>query len=451
MRDVISVVGLGKLGLCLATCFAERGFDTVGVDINRDLVDSINAGVSPIVEPGLGEIISRLGGKELRATTNHDQTIEQTDVTFILVSTPSEPDGGFSNKYVEAALKSLGEALGRSEKSNHIFVVSSTVIPGSTDKSFIPLLEEYSGRKLNEGFNVCYNPDFVALGKVLSDFWNPDFVLVGQSEPSAGDRIASVYRRMCKNDPAIVRTSIINAEIIKVSLNAYITMKIGFANTVAQMCERTPGADADVVTGTLGMDKRISPSYFRGGLSYGGTCFPRDTAAFVRFCEQCGCNGELIEASEEVNRRHNRHLCEFVLEQISSVKDKTVSILGLAFKPQTPVVVESPAIELIDELLKNGADVTVYDRFAMDNVREIYGERLRYANSPEECISKSSVCVITTPADEFKQIDENCITSPIKLIDCWRILDPSRLGENVEYVPMGRGQEVEGCVGASVQ
>jgi len=442
MRDSISVVGLGKLGLCLATCFARKGFETIGVDVNSDVVDSINNRVSPIVEPGLQEWISKLGGTALRATLNHKEAIEQTDMTFVLVSTPSEPDGGFSNRYVEAALKSLAEALGRSEKPNHIFVVSSTVIPGSTDGAFIPLLEKHSGRELNDGFGVCYNPDFVALGKVLHDFSNPDFVLVGQSEASAGDWVESVYRRMCDNNPSIVRTSIINAELIKVSLNAYITMKIGFANTVSQICERTAGADVDIITSTLGLDKRISPYYFRGGLSYGGT--PRDTAAFVRFAGQCERGAELIEASEQFNRRHNRHLADFVLDQVSSPEDRTVSILGVAFK------LESPAIKLIDVLLENGLDVTVYDRFAMDNTREIFGERIQYADSPEDCVSKSSVCVIATPADEFRRIDESCLDDAAKVIDCWRILDPDRLGPGVEYMPMGRGEGTMECASVSV-
>lgn len=451
MRDSISVVGLGKLGLCLATCFAERGFETIGVDINKEVVDSINSGVSPIVEPGLQKLISKLGGTRLRATGSHKEAIDRTDVTFVLVSTPSEPDGSFSNRYMESALKSLAGAFGESGKSNHVFVVSSTVIPGSTDVTFIPLLEEHSGRRLNDDFQVCYNPDFVALGRVIHDFSNPDFVLIGESDSSAGQRVASVYQRMCENTPAIVRTSIINAEIIKVSLNAYITMKIGFANTVSQMCEGTAGADVDVITSTLGLDKRISPFYFRGGLSYGGTCFPRDTAAFARFARQCGCNAELIEASAEVNQQHNRHLADFVLNQISSANDKTVSILGLAFKPETPVIVESPAIRLIDELLKNGVDITVYDRFAMDSTREVFGERVRYADSAKDCISSSSVCVITTPADEFKQIDESYISGgPVKIIDCWRILAPARLGQKAEYVPMGEGQEAKGYAGVSV-
>jgi len=288
------------------------------------------------------------------------------------------------------------------------------------------------------------------LGKVLHDFSNPDFVLVGQSEASAGDWVESVYRRMCDNNPSIVRTSIINAELIKVSLNAYITMKIGFANTVSQICERTAGADVDVITSTLGLDKRISPYYFRGGLSYGGTCFPRDTAAFVRFAGQCGCGAELIEASEQFNRRHNRHLADFVLDQVSSAENRKVSILGVAFKPDTPVVVESPAIKLIDVLLENGVDVTVYDRFAMDNTREIFGERIRYAGSPEDCVSKSSVCVIATLADEFRRIDESCLDDSAKVIDCWRILDPDRLGPGVEYMPMGRGEGTMECASVSV-
>ncbi len=439
MRDAISVVGLGELGLCLAACFAREGLETVGVDVNGEVVEAVNDGISPIVEPGLAELVAAFGGTRLRATLSHAEAIDRTDVTFILVSTPSEPDGGFSNRYVTSALASLAEALAVSDKPNHVFVVSSTVIPGSTCGSLTPLIEKHSGRRLNSGFEVCYNPDFVALGRVIRDFSNPDFVLIGESRSSAGDWVESAYHRMCENEPKIVRTSIINAEIIKVSLKAYMTMKIGFANTVCEMCERMPGADVDVVTAALGLDKRISPLYLQGGLSYGGTCFPRDTSAFVRFASGCGCRAELVEAAHRVNERHKHRLSQFVLEHLGSKGRRSCSILGLAFKPDTPVITESPAISLLDDLLAEHVEVTVYDRLAMENTKKLFGDRIRYANSLEECLCRSPVCVITTPAPEFREIDERIIGRRVKIIDCWRILDESRLGPDAEYVPMGRG------------
>lgn len=444
MREKVSIVGLGKLGLCLAACLAEKGFETIGVDINEDAVNSINNGVSPLVEPGLAELISKLGGNMLRATLSHKEAIEQTDITFILVSTPSEPDGSFSNRYVESALKSLAEAFGQSKKKNHLFVVSSTVIPCSTEKTFIPLIAKYSGRELNVDFQVCYNPDFVALGSVIHNFRNPDLVVIGQSSPSAGEQVESIYRRLCDNNPPILKMSIINAEITKVCLNAYITMKISFANAVSQICQSCAGADVDVVTNALGCDRRISPLYLRGGLSYGGTCFPRDTAAFIALSKQCGCEAELIKAVQKTNEQHNQHLSELVLGHINLGVDRTVSVLGLAFKPGTPVIVESPAIKLIDNLLQRGVDVIVYDPLAMENTRSVFGDRISYADSVRDCISKSSVCVITTQENEFKQIDETYIVNdPTIIIDCWRILDPVVLGPNVNYIPMGRWVKTE--------
>ena len=266
----ISVVGLGKLGLCFAAAAASRGIKTLGVDINDAVVESINNGISPIIEPGLQEFISK-HHRNLVASKDHEKAIRETDITFIVVATPSNPNGNFSNKFVESALKSLSTALLKSGKDNHLFVISSTVMPTSSEKRLIPLIEKYSKRKINKGFGVCYVPDFVALGTVIRDFLNPDMVVIGQSSKLYGDIIEKFYKMYCHNKPEIVRMSIISAEIAKVSLNAYITAKISFANMLGNLCEKIPGANADDVSRALGCDKRISPLYMKAGLAYGGT------------------------------------------------------------------------------------------------------------------------------------------------------------------------------------
>ena len=181
MSDKVSVVGLGKLGLGLSLSFASSGIKVLGVDVNEHVVQSIQRGKSPIVEPRYQELITEVGNR-FEATRSHVEAIEKTDVTFILVATPSIGDGRFSNRYVKSALKSLAEAFGKSTKPYHLFVISSTVVPGSTNKSFIPLLEHYSGKQLNKDFGVCYDPDFVALGSVVKDFLNPDLVVIGESD-----------------------------------------------------------------------------------------------------------------------------------------------------------------------------------------------------------------------------------------------------------------------------
>lgn len=437
--EKVSIIGLGKLGLCLGAALAYRGFEVIGVDINENVVDAINSGKSIIVEPGLQEII---GNEKYRlaATIDHREAIEKTDVTFILVATPSDTEGNFSNKYVEAALESLSRALKESGKGYHLFVISSTLMPTSTDEKLIPLIEKHSGRRLNNGFGVCYNPDLVALGSVIRDFLNPDLVIIGESDRRAGDGLEKIYDNFLekKNVPKH-RMSIINAEITKVSLNTYITMKITFANSLANISEKIAGADVDQITKALGDDKRISPYYLKGGLGFGGTCFPRDTRAFVAFGRKVGYDAVLIKAVDDVNRFQNEHLAELVFNNLEPEHNKTVSVLGLAFKPDTSVIVESPAIKLIERLLDDGLNVIAYDPLAMENAKKIFGDRVTFASSVKECLSASSFCVITTQDREFRELDESYIShNQTTILDCWRFLDPSKFGGKIKYVAIGK-------------
>ncbi len=442
MNERISVVGLGKLGLCFGACLAEKGFKVVGVDIEKRIVDSVNNGIAPWFEPHLDEFLKRHGGKTFTATTNHGDAINMTDITFILVATPSNPDGSFSNRFIESALASLGFALKESKKDFHIFVISSTVMPESTENVFIPLLERYTGRKLNEGFSVCYDPDFVSLGNVIKGFLSPDLVIIGESSSEAGSEIEAIHRQMCENNPPIFRMSIINAELAKVALNAYITTKISFANSLANLCEKIPGADVDVITRAIGVDKRISPYYFQGGLAFGGTCFPRDTKAYITLAKKYGVQAEIIQAVDRVNTYQNEYLVKKVLGELNNTQDKTVGILGLSFVPNTPVITESPAIKLISELLKHDIRVIAYDSLAVDNTRAIFGSAVEYASSAEECIKNAGVVVLTLRDAKLKKLlEEYHYSNSITIIDCWRILDRKKLGNKVKYVAIGRFNE----------
>jgi UDPglucose 6-dehydrogenase len=438
VNQKVSVVGLGKLGLCFAACFAEKGFETLGVDIEEKVVDSVNRGASPIVEPGLDVLVRKHGGTRLRATTRHDAAINETDVTFILVATPSNPDGSFSNRYVEAALESLAKALQGSKKAYHLFVISSTVAPGSTMESFIPLLERHSGRKVNEGFGVCFDPDFVALGEVIKGFLRPELIIIGESNRAAGDVVESLHRKLCENEPHIARMSIVSAEIAKVSLNAFITIKISFANTLANICEKVKGADVDAITKAVGMDRRISPYYFQAGTSFGGTCFPRDTHAFANLARKYGNPANLVEAADKVNRYQDERLAQLVLEFIRSRGENSVSVLGLAFKPNTPVITESPSIKLIQELLKHDLRIVVYDPLAIENTKVIFNDQIEYVSSAKECLEASSLSIIMTREAEYKACVESYSGSKlISVVDCWRLVQPARLNGNIRYIPWG--------------
>ncbi|HVB96646.1 MAG TPA: nucleotide sugar dehydrogenase [Chloroflexota bacterium] len=434
----VSVVGLGKLGQNLAACFAYRGFQTLGVDLADEVVNAINRGRRTVDEPGLQELIDS-SGHRLRATTSHADAIEQTDVTFVLVPSPSDPNGNFSNRYVELSLEALGLALRQSSKPYHLFVISSTVMPGSIGSSLIPLLEHVSDRKLNQGFGLAYCPEFVALGNAIKGFLRPDLAVIGESDNRAGELVLAIYHQLCENSPPMLRMPLINAEIAKVSLNCYVTLKISFANLLANLCEKIPGADVDLITEALGHDRRISPYYFRGGLRAGGTCFPRDIRAFIAFAERYGEDADMIRAVERINDYQDDHLVDLVLRHVEAACADRVSVLGLSFKPDTPVITESPAIHLVIELLARGLDVTVYDPMATENARAELGTRVTYATSARQCLAAAPVCVIATPWKQFRELDETCIErDSVTIVDCWRILDTQRFGPHVNYRAIGQ-------------
>ena len=436
-RTALSVIGLGKLGACTAACLAARGFDVIGVDINEDSVRAINRGEMPVYEPQLQAFITAAGAR-LRATTQYPDAMEASDITFLIVPTPVQADGQFSDKYLVEALTHLALAFRRTRKAYHLFVITSTVSPGTTDQRVIPLIERVSGKALGRDFGVCYNPEFIALGSVIRDFLNPDMVLIGESDRHSGNELVSIYRHVCQNEPLIARMSVVSAEITKISLNAYVTMKISFANTLASICEAIPGADLDRITEALGADRRISPHTLKGGLPFGGPCFPRDNRAFAAFADRLGVDAKLAKASDEMNGYRAERVADFVVRQLSTGGRPRVSILGLAYKANTPVVEESPAIQIIQRLLKKRAGITVYDPLALDGARAVFGDRISYARSVKECVAGSAVCVITTQAEEFRCIDQSYFSdTPAVVVDCWRILDSSKLGPCVKYIPMG--------------
>lgn len=433
----ISVVGLGKLGACSAACFAYKGFEVLGVDINKKYVDDINNGKANVVEPQLQELITA-SQQRLRATQNFKQAIDETDVSFIIVPTPSKEDGHFSDKFLQDALYQLSLPFKESNKKNHIFAIVSTVSPGTIQENLIPLIENVSGRKLNNGFEVCYNPEFIALGSVIKDFLNPDMVLIGESSQNAGETLQKIYEQTCDNKPHFARMSIISAEITKISLNSYITMKISFANTLANLCERIPGSEIDKITKAIGSDKRVSPYYLKGGLAYGGPCFPRDNRAFAAFAEKYNYDAILAKATDSVNQFQIEHIVKLVLNSIPVDKNVNIGILGLAYKPNTPVIEESPAIKIIQELLKNDLRIIAYDPLAHNYANTLFGYKVLFVSNIKDCFFNSNIIFITHSTEETKAIsDDYIINKPTTIIDPWRNFAHLKNNPNIIYKALG--------------
>jgi UDPglucose 6-dehydrogenase len=437
----VSVVGLGKLGAPLAAVLASRGLTVVGVDAQPEVVRRMAEGESPVFEPGLAQMLQEARGR-ITATADVAEAVAATDVTFILVPTPSEDDGAFSLRYVRPVAEQVGRAL-RAKAGFHVVVLTSTVMPGATASTIAPILERESGKRCGVDFGLCYNPEFVALGNVIRGILNPDFVLIGESDPTSGDTLASLYRRVCQNDPPIVRMNFVNAEVTKLAVNTFVTTKISYANMLAQICQRLPGADSDVVTSALGLDNRIGRSYLKGAVSYGGPCFPRDNLAFVELARQVGAGAQLAEATDGLNRQHNAGLAAFVRSK--TPPGGCVGILGLSYKPNTDVVDESPGLDLARRLIGDGVEVVAYDPAAMENARRALGGALTCASSARECARRADVLVVITPWEEFKQLSADDLSDergrPI-VVDCWRLFNASDLAGRAEYVALGIGPAV---------
>jgi UDPglucose 6-dehydrogenase len=426
----------------MAAVFADKGHTVVGVDVDPNAVSAINEGRAPVSEPGLQGYIER-NRNALSATSDCQQAVLETDITFIIVPTPSQPDGTFTMKNVAETAKPIGRAL-RQKRGYHLVVLSSTVMPGSTEGQLLAALEEYSGKSCGPDFGLCYNPEFIALGSVIHDMLNPDIVLIGESDDRAGSMLAALQRGVCDNDASIQRMNFVNAELTKLSVNTFVTTKISYANMLAEICERLPGADVDVVTSALGLDSRIGRKYLKGALGYGGPCFPRDNLAFAALGRQQDVEATLAEATDRVNRRQPARLVDLVLKHLPP--GGSVGVLGLAYKPDTCVSEQSQGLLLAEQLVKKNVPVVVYDPEALENARRVLGDKVAYANSAEECAGQVQVLVIATPWEPFKRLRPEHLAGhgrSVTVVDCWRILAPEKFQRATNYILLGLGIQNE--------
>jgi UDPglucose 6-dehydrogenase len=432
----ISIFGLGKLGAPIAAAIASRGYHVTGVDVDPRIVRAINEGRPPVFEPGLEGLLCA-HGERLSASLDGTNAVLNSDATFIVVPTPSEADGAFSLRFLLEACCMVAAGL-RVKNQFHSVVVTSTVMPGATGGEVRSCLETESGKTCGTDFGLCYSPEFVALGSVIHDFLYPDFVLIGESDQRSGDWLQDFYRTVCQNTPPVARTSLINAELAKISLNAFVTMKIGFANMLARMCERTPGADVDAVTSAIGLDSRIGPRYLKGAVGYGGPCFPRDNRALSNHAHSVGASAGLAEATDSSNRYAVDELASLVGEHLPP--GGTVGILGLAYKPNTDVVEEAQGLLLAQTLVEKGTHVVAYDPAAMGNAQNHLKGLVELAGSMDTCVEAADVIVLVTPWDEFHSVDWLQFartTAPRILIDCWRMISDDEIPCGIEHICLG--------------
>ncbi len=401
----LAVVGLGKLGLPMAVMYASRGHEVTGIDIDHGLVEALEAGELPLHEPGVAARMRCADGR-LRFSSDFEQ-VEHADAVFVILPTPSMQSGAFNSENVLTVVREMSPCLAR-RGSYFLLVVASTVMPGAMER----VARELAGAGLTVGADcgLCYNPEFVQLGAVMDGMEQPDVVLIGESDPRAGELLEEFYGTICTNTPSIHRMSWCNAEIAKIALNVAVTAKICVANTVAQVCERVAGADAETVTALVGSDSRIGPKSLKPGPGFGGPCFPRDALALAALAASHSVDATIPLAISRFNRSHNDRMIEGVAK-LAPGPGSEVAVLGLSYKPLTGVVEESAAFFMAQQLASGGLSVRAYDPLARPAAGDI-----RVCDSIDECLHGADLCILATPeADAFAcGVSNTASLSPVK-------------------------------------
>jgi UDPglucose 6-dehydrogenase len=418
----VSVVGSGYIGTTIAAWFAELGHEVTNVDIDEDVVEAINAGEAPIHEPGLDDLIAQHGSDRLRATTDYAEVYD-SDVTFLALPTPSQDDGGIDLSAMKAGAESLGEAI-RDKDDDHLVVVKSTVIPGTTEEVVTPIVEEASDKRAGEDFHVAMNPEFLREGFALGDFRDPDKIVYGATDEAAFEMLDRVYDPLIEaadGDPAVVKTGIKEAEMIKYANNAFLATKISLINELGNICKEY-GVDAYEVADAIALDHRIDEHFLRSGVGWGGSCFPKDVAALRHAARERGYDPVLLDATVDVNDRQPERMLSLLDDHVD-VEGKRVAVLGLAFKPGTDDVRYTRAIPVIEGLQERGADVVGYDPVATENMREHFPE-VEYADSAADALADAHAAMVVTDWDEFAALDEEFdrMAEPV-VIDGRRIVE----------------------------
>jgi len=441
----ISVMGIGYVGMCTAVGFASKGYKVIASTHDAEKTAKINKGIPPFYEPHLQELLEKtIRDGYLKCLHNQpDEAILQTDLTFNAVGTPSKPDGSINLQYIEQSTQKIGKALNKKD-TYHVVVIKSTVVPGTTQNTVKPILEKQSGKNCGSDFGLCMNPEFLRQGSALEDTLNPDRIVIGEHDKTCGDTLESLYRDFYgEKAPPTIRTSLSTAELIKYANNAFLATKISFINSIANICEKIPEADVNIVAKSIGLDKRIGPSFLNAGLGYGGSCFPKDVKALIAHSKTLGYNPELLDAVENINKTQPYKAVQLCKKFLGDLKGKKIAILGLSFKPNTDDMREARSIPIINQLLKEGANITAFDPVAVPVAKTIFENKIQYASSTIECLKNADCCLLVTEWDEFKKLNpedfKQNMRDPI-LIDGRRIFDPEKFSQELRFAAVGRGK-----------
>lgn len=440
----ISILGTGYVGLSIAIAFTLRGYHVNVFDPDKFKTEKIKRGILPFYEPALQEPLEKaVETCKLKCTSNCKEAVLDTDIAFVAVGTPSQPDGSINLNSIKKVASEIGDAL-KQKYTYHLIVIKSTVIPTTTEKIVKVLIENRSKKKCGTDFGLCMNPEFLREGKALHDILHPDRIIIGEYDKKSGNTLESLYKDFYDEELILtIRTNLSTAELIKYANNCFLATKISFINTLANICEEIPGADITTIAKAIGLDSRINPNFLHAGLGYGGSCFPKDLKALINFSKTLGYSPKLLKAVERVNDFQPQRAIELVKKQLGSLKGKKIAVLGLAFKPHTEDMREARSIPIIHQLIQEGAKVTVYDPEAIPNAKKIFENQIRYASSPTQCLSKADCCFLVTEWPQFKKLQPKDFTQNMRyplIIDGRRIYNPKKFNQKIKFLAIGLGK-----------
>lgn len=419
----LSIIGSGYVGLVTGACFAELGHEVLCIDNNSQKIEQLNSGHIPIYEPGLQELVETNSNEgRLHFSTSIVDGVDFADVIFICVGTPPLPSGEADLSAVEKVIQIVAQNM-----KTYKVVVEKSTVPVQTAEWLDSLARKHF-TKQDIPFDLASNPEFLSEGTAIKDFMNPDRVVLGVNSDRAASLLVQLYAPL--NAPLLI-TDINSAELIKHASNAFLAMKISFVNALANICEST-GADINKVAKGIGLDERIGSKFLRAGIGYGGSCFPKDVAAFIKIVEKNGYDFELLKSVEKINQTQRLHVINKIKRALSNnLSNRDIAILGLAYKPNTDDLRDAPAITVIDHLLEAGANVRAYDPIAMENAKSVLSDRnITYGDDIFSTCQNADAVVIITEWPVFKSINLIKLKESLKqaiIIDGRNIFDPKKL------------------------
>ena len=433
----ISIIGLGFVGLSLASVLAAKGNNILGIDIDKNKCKNIQKGISPFFEPELEKLL-KIGLRKKLVINSDFSLMKNSDMIIVTVGTPQRSNGSIELSMIKNAIKSIGKIL-KNETKNPIILIKSTVTPGTMQKIVLPILEKESCKKAGKDFGLISNPEFLQESTAIRDTKFPHVVVLGGYETKYMKKAKKFFSDIHPGVPIVI-TNHQTAEMIKYANNSFLATKISFINQLSNICQNIPGANVDDIAKTIGLDPRIGKLFLSAGPGYGGSCLPKDMKALINFADKIGIKPTLLNAVEQTNKRQIQNIILLIEKTLGSLKDKHITVLGTAFKPNTDDIRDSIAVELIKKLLKKNGVVTVYDPKAIKNTKKIFGEKIIYANSIPNSLKNSQCMIIMVHWKQFEKINNNTIQHMKKkfIIDCRRVLSEKQL--NSEYYAIGIGK-----------